>query len=421
MTYRARRVVYHLLVAVGAQVKGAPVPKSVAHALNSLDKYIFRQGAMPFLMILLCTTAVIWLTQILQRVDLMVDDGGSLGSFLKVTVLLLPSLIGVILPFALFAAVLYALNLFSADNELPVMKAAGASRMRLARPLIFLSVLAGLGVLWINLDLQPRSYRVLKDTVELVRSDIARSFIREGVFSEVVENVTVYAEEVRPGDQYVGLFIHDQSDPEEVKTYTAERGLFQMTASGPKLLLLRGTAQYRNPETGAVDIIRFIETAVDLEAFREEGEERNLDGTERYVGELLYPDMNNPYDVERAGRFIAEGHSRLATPLYAPAFAFIALSLMLTAPVARRGLGRQLMLAIVAAVGLRTIGYIVQSAADGQPAFNIVQYLLPLAAILAGVVHLTGKFWAVKRRPAPDLSAVLEHPERITAKLSEAR
>ncbi|MEM9234885.1 MAG: LptF/LptG family permease, partial [Pseudomonadota bacterium] len=193
---------------------------------------------------------MIWLTQILQRVDLMVDDGGSLSSFLKVTVLLLPSLMGVILPFALLASVLYALNLFATDNELPVMKAAGASRLRLSRPLIFLSVLAGMAVLWINVDLQPRSYRVLKETIENVRSDIARSFIREGVFSEVVENVTVYAEEVRPGDQYVGLFIHDQTNPDEIKTYTAERGLFQMTPSGPKLLLVRGTAQYRNPETG---------------------------------------------------------------------------------------------------------------------------------------------------------------------------
>lgn len=410
----------HLLVATGAQVKSAVVPKSVASVLNRLDRYIFKQGAQPFLLILLCTTAVIWLTQILQRVDLMVDDGGSLASFLKVTILLLPSLMGVILPFALLASVLYALNLFASDNELPVMKAAGASRLRLARPLVFLSVLAGLAVLWINLDLQPRSYRVMKDTIESVRSDIARSFIREGVFAEVTDGVTVYAEEVRPGDQYIGLFIHDESNPAEIKTYTAERGLFEMSRSGPKLLLKRGTAQYRNPETGSIDIIRFIETAVDLAAFREEGEERNLDGTERYVSELLRPDMSNPHDVERAGRFIAEGHARLATPLYCPAFAFIALAFLLTAPVSRRGHGRQLMFAIGAAVLLRTFGYVLQSAGDAQPAFNMLQYVLPLAAIIICLIHLAGKFWLVKRRPPANLGAVLEHPEDLPGLPGEA-
>lgn len=375
---------------------------------------------MPFGLILLCTTAVIWLTQILQRVDLMVDDGGSLMSFLQVTVLLLPSLVGVIMPFALLAAVLYALNLFAVDNELPVMKAAGASPFRLSRPLIVLSLFAALIVFWINIDLQPRSYRQLKDTVEMVRSDIARSFIRAGVFSEVVDDITVYAEDVRPGDQYVGLFIHDRSNPNEVKTYTAERGLFQVTRSGPKLLLVRGTAQYRAPETDSVDIVRFIETSVDLAAFKEEDGERNLDGTERYVSELLRPDMSNPYDAERAGRFIAEGHARLATPLYAPAFALIALAFLLNAPISRRGHGRRLMMAIGTAVLLRTFGYILQNAGSTNLALNSLQYLLPLAAIGIGLVHITGRFWRVKRRPPPDLATVLEEPDRVQSSLGEA-
>lgn len=350
----------------------------------------------------------------------MVDDGGSLMSFLQVTVLLLPSLVGVILPFALLAAILYALNLFYSDNELPVMKAAGASRLRLGRPLIFLSVIAGMCVLWINTDLQPRSYRVLKETVEDVRSDIARSFIRAGIFSEVVDDITVYAEEVRPGDQYIGLFIHDSSDPVEVKTYTAERGLFSLTGNGPKLLLSEGTAQYQNPETGAVQIIRFVQTSVDLASFRDEEGERNRETSERYISELLNPDLSNPFEAVRADRYRAEAHARLSTPLYAPAFGLIALAFMLTAPVSRRGHGQRLMMAIGAAVGLRTLGYILQNAAGANPVLNGLQYLLPSAAIIGCLIYLTGKFWAVKRRPSPELSAVLEHPERVTQTLDKA-
>ena len=177
--------------------------------MNRLDRYIFKQGGIPFLLILLCTTAVIWLTQVLQRVDLMVEDGGTVLSFLQVTVLLIPSLLGVIIPFALLAATLYALNVLATDNELPVIGAAGASRMRIARPIIFLSVLAGLATFVINVDLQPRSYRILKETVDTVRSDVASALIRSGIFTEVSAGVTVYAEEARPGDQFVGLLIHD--------------------------------------------------------------------------------------------------------------------------------------------------------------------------------------------------------------------
>jgi lipopolysaccharide export system permease protein len=382
--------------------------------LNRLDRYIFRQAAVPFLLILLCTTAVIWLTQILQRADLMVEDGGSLLSFLKVTILLLPSLLGVITPFALLAAALYSLNVLATDNELPVMGAAGASRVRIARPVILLSVLAGLFVFLINIDLQPRSYRVLKETVELVRSDIAKAFIQSGIFTEVTPGVTVYAEEARPGDQYIGLLIHDVRDPEEPVTYTAERGLFSATPAGPRLLLARVTMQTPDPETGSIDILRFIETAVDLATFNEEGEERRLESTERYVSELLNPDMSDEYDRERAGRFIAEGHARLATPLYPIAFGMMALAFMLTAPVSRRGYGRRLMLAIVAAVILRTIGYVLQNAGSTSPAVNVFQYVLPLAAIVVAGAVIAGRFWRARRRPPPDLSAVLDDPSRVS-------
>lgn len=381
------------------QARRPPLTKS--DILTALDRYIFRQGAIPFVVILLCTTAVLWLTQVLQRVDLMVDDGGSLGAFLKVTTLLVPSLVAVIMPFAVLAAVLYAVNVAASDSELPVMAAAGASRLRIARPLLLLSVICGLVVLLINVDLQPRSYRAMKETVELVRSDVAKAFIRSGIFSEVSPRVTVYADEVRPGDQYIGLLIHDARNVDDPVTYTAERGLFRVTTAGPRLLLVRGTVQRIDPATGRVDILRFIETAVDLAAFREPGKERRREGSERYVFELLRPNLDDPYDAQRAGRFIAEGHARLATPLYCIAFAATALAIMLTAPVSRRGLGQRLLLAIVVAVVMRTIGYLLQNAGDANPAVNAIQYALPGGAIAISVAILAGRFWAVPRRATP--------------------
>lgn len=388
-----------------------------ASPVNRLDRYIFRQGAIPFVLILLCTTAVIWLTQVLQRVDLMVEDGGSLASFLQVTVLLIPSLVGVIVPFALLASVLYALNLLAMDNELSVMGAAGASRTRIGRPIMVLSLIAGMLVLVINVDLQPRSYRTLKETVEFVRSDVARALIQSGVFTKVSPGVTVYAEEARPGDQYIGLLIQDERDPAKPVTYTAEKGLFKVTVDGPRLLLRQGTVQRINPESGEVDILRFIETAVDLASFKEPPGRRRLEGTERYVSELLRPNMDDPYDADRAGRFIAEGHARLATPLYPVAFGMMALAAMLTAPMSRRGYSQRLMMVVAGAILLRTLGYITQNAATAGPVANVLQYLLPTLTILACGVLIAGTFWRAKRRPPPPLSAVLDDPTRVTRAL----
>ena len=370
--------------------------------MTQLDRYLFRQTGLPFVLILLCTTAVVWLTQVLQRVDLMVEDGGSLAAFLQVTILLVPSLVGVIIPFAMLGAVLFGLNQLAVDNELPVIGAAGGSRLRIARPVMVLGALASLGVLLVNLDLQPRSYRQLKETVQTVRSDIARSLIRSGVFTEVMEGVTIYADEVRPGDQYIGLLINDARDPRKNMTYTAESALFTITEAGPRLLLARGTGQERNVEEDTVAIYQFIETAVNLATFEgSDGSARTLESTERYVGELFSPAAADELSASERLAFRAEGHARLATPLYAFAFAMMASAALLTAPVARRGYGRRLLLAIGAAILLRTLGFVAQSAAADTPVLNILQYLVPTGGALAALAMIAGRFWAVRRRPAP--------------------
>ena len=370
--------------------------------MTQLDRYLFRQAGVPFLLILVCTTAVVWLTQVLQRVDLMVEDGGSLLTFLKVTMLLVPSLVGVIVPFALLGAVLFAMNTLAVDNELPVIGAAGGSRMRMARPILALSVLASLIVLAVNADLQPRSYRQLKETVAEVRSDLARSLIRTGVFTEVMGGVTIYADEVRPGDQYVGLLIHDERDPLKARTYTAEKGLFRMTRAGPRLQLARGTWQDVDRTDGSVAIYQYMETSVDLATFEREPGEREIEGTERYIGELLSPDLNGTMPIEEQRAYIAEGHARLATPLYAVAFGLIAAAGFLTASVARSGYGRRILTLLALAIGLRALGFVVQSAAAATPALNAVQYLVPVAASLAAAALIAGRFWTVRTRRKAD-------------------
>lgn len=366
-----------------------------------LDRYLFKQIAWPFWMILGCTTAVVWLTQILQRVDLMVEDGGSLLAFLRVTVLLIPSLVAIVLPFSLLCGVVYGLNVLATDNELPVMSGAGASRLRLTRPILALSALASAMVLVINVDLQPRSYKALKATVQDVRSDVARSLIRSGTFTEVTGGVTVYADDVQGGDQYRGLLIHDARDAFRTRTITAESGLFRLTEVGPRLLLLRGTVQRTEAgpagEAGAVEVVPFMEATLNLATFDEAGPgaERSVEASERTLSELWNPDLSKPYDALLAGSFSAEAHARLATPLYPLAFGLIAAAVLLPAPIARRGQARRIATALLLALALRTGGFLVQAAAAEAPRANAVQYALPVLAMLASLIVILGRYPAL--------------------------
>ena len=358
--------------------------------MNQLDRYLFIQSLKPLAMITVCLTAIIWLTQILQKADIMVDDGGSFVAFLRITVLIIPNLLTIITPFALFAASIFILNRLKNDSEVAAMSAAGASPLRIGRPLLVLAALGTVLTFFLNTNVMPRAYMGVKQVVREVRNDIAQSLIRSGIFTEIDDGLTVYAEEVRPGGQFLGVLIYDQRNPEDPVTYLAESGLYRNSEFGPRLHLVNGNVQRESPDTGEVDIVEFVETAVDLTPYQGSVTAPFKEGTERYVSELLNPDLTNNYDKQRKGALIAEGHSRLATPFYNILFVVIALVALLRGSLNRFGYGRRILFAVGIALLIRVLGYTFENMAAGTALFNYLQYLLPIGASIAGLFLLTG-------------------------------
>jgi len=356
--------------------------------MNALTRYIIAQTVGPLVATTAALTAIVWMTQTLQRVELLVERGQSAGVFLYVTILLIPSLLAVITPLALMAATLYALNRMQTDSELVVVQAAGGGRWRVAGPLLALATVGAAATLWVNLQLMPASYRAMKERIAEIRADIATGLLRSGEFSTPVRGVTFYAETVNRGGQFTGVMVHDARNPEAPQTIIAESGLFQDAEDGPRLYLARGNTQTKDKTTGEISIIRFQELSIDMSQYRKSGGEIQLELTERYLRELLNPDLANYWDRRNEGRLIAEGHNRLASALYNYAYVLIAVVALVASGHSRRGYGLPIALAVVAAIVVRVVGFIIQSAAADVPQLNALQYAVPLAAIAYCLVRL---------------------------------
>ncbi len=348
--------------------------------MSSLDKYILRQCVVPLSLILLSVTAIVWMTQSLQRIEIIVENGQGLGVFLYLSLLIIPSLLAVIIPFALFGAVVYTLYRLHSDSEIAVMFAAGVSRARLAAPLLLITVFAATATLYVNVDLMPRTYRVMKQKVANIRADFASSLLRSGEFVDAGNGFTVYVDKVHAGGQFTGLLINDYRNAVDRTTYLAQRAIIQETEAGPLLLLKNGSRQSLADYSGDVEIIRFDDWAINLSAMRENNGEWQLEMTERYLGELLKPDMSNPYDRTNAQKLIAEGHSRLASPAYVFAYVFIGLYALIGGSYTRRGYFMRVAIAGATIFALRVAGYVVQGAAGETGAYWLI-YALPLAAV----------------------------------------
>lgn len=357
--------------------------------MNRLDRYIFRQSAGPFLVAVSVITAIVWLTQSLQRADVLIQYREGLAVFARVSVLIVPSLLSVILPFTLFVSALYTVQRLHADSEIAVMFAAGVSRMRIATPLLLLAAIAAIATLWINIDLMPRSYRSLKEQIAALRADAASAVLRGGEFTEASSGMTIYAEKNEPGGEMRGLVIHDYRDPKISTVYLAQRGLLTDTERGTVLQLLNGNVQRRSAETGQIEILSFNAINVNLDQYRQRADGLQLELTERYLGELFRPDLSREWDRKNVRALAAEGHSRLAAPLYVFAYVLIALHALTGGPYNRRTYALRLIGACIIAGALRIAGVLVQNVGAGATPYW-AHYALPIAAILVAGALVAG-------------------------------
>ncbi|MGE0410193.1 MAG: LptF/LptG family permease [Amphiplicatus sp.] len=371
--------------------------------MSSLDRYLFREGLAAFLAATLVITAIVWTTQTMKYANLIIEHGEGFSALIRISLLILPSLIAIIMPFALFGAAIYSLQRMHSDSEIAVMFASGVGRLRIGAPLILIGFGVALATFWVNIDLMPTAYRKLKAEIAAIHADFASSLLRPGEFTTFDNGYTIYVETARPdaripgASQFTGVLVNDYTKPGETQTYMAQRGALRKTDSGPVLLLDNGNIQRAKP--GApVEIVRFNETVINAADFmRDSRDDLILEPSERYLGELFHPDPAKQWDRENVGRLIAEGHNRLASPLYAIAYVLIALFALLGGPYNRRGYGTRIAIACAIAGGLRVVGFTAQSMSAATGAYWL-QYVPPLAAIAVFGALLAGELRPRQRR-----------------------
>ena len=103
---------------------------------------------------------------------------------------------------------------------------------------------------------------------------------------------------------------------------------------------------------------------------------------------------------------LAEGHSRLSSPLYNLAFTCMALAAVLGATFSRFGYGRRIAITAVLAVVVRVAGFGIQAAASGANWINILQYALPFLVIAISLASVFRMRLAAPRARLPQRLAL---------------
>jgi lipopolysaccharide export system permease protein len=367
-----------------------------------IDRYLLRQLLGPTVLAAAALAAVALLSQSLSALDIIVSQRQSALIFGKVTLLALPQLINMILPIAVFVAGLVALNRLHTEQEIVVCFAGGMSRWRVIAPAMRLASVIAVIALALNLWVQPAAQREYRRTLFNVRADLASTLVREGEFTSPAAGLTVYAQSVDNGGLIHNLFIHQAKDGGGATTYTADEGQIATRAGRPVLIMRKGSIQEFS-ETGVLNFLSFDEHPFDLTPFMRTGQLISYKPGDRYLHELLFPDLQQDWERRNRLKLLAEGHSRLASPLYNIAFMAMALSAIIGGGFSRLGYGRRIAIYGALAVFVRMLGFGVQAGCEASAWLNVLQYVIPLAATglaLRGVFRQrVSRFIDMRKRP----------------------
>lgn len=346
--------------------------------MQLIDRYLFRELLGPSLLATAALSGVALLSESLSALDLLVDDRQSVFTFVKVIVLAMPQLVAMVLPVAVLVGALVALNRLHTEQEIVICFAGGMSRWRVIAPALQLAGAATLVCLVLTLWLQPLSYRALRETLQGVRADIAATMIKPGKFSHPAPGVTVFAQSVDDDGSIHNLFIDRESRSGRDTTLMAREGRLQTRGDAPMLLLRHGANQEIS-KAGTLNFLAFDQYVFDLRPLMPPDRPVIYKLSDRYLHELLFPDLRGSWERANLGKMLAEAHSRLAGPLYNLAFMVMALAAVIGGSFSRMGYGTRIAVVACAALIVRVAGFSAQAAAGSSPIFNLVQYLIPIS------------------------------------------
>lgn len=345
--------------------------------MTLIQRYLFRQLALPILAACSALIGIGLLSQSLDQLEIIVERGQSLLVMVELTLLAVPILLSVILPIGLFVGALIALTRLQREQEITAAFASGLSRRTVIAPAIRIAVFVAIVALVSNLLAQPWAQRTAREKGFAIRTDIAALLVEEGQFVQGPEGLTVYVQQIEQNGLLKNLFVY-LDNGETVRTWDASEARFERVGGQPYLILMNGSAQEYS-SNGVLNQLSFSRLPFDLAPFTSTDARIRFKPTDLWLTELINPSATAIRDSGSRGELLAEAHSRMSSPLYALTAMAMALAAILGGSFSRTGYSMRIAKAAGAFLVARIMGYGLVAASVWNVWLNPLQYVLPLA------------------------------------------
>ena len=302
-----------------------------------IQRYLSWQLLFSTLVIATGLTMVIWLTQSLKLLDLVINGGAPLHTFAYMLLLTIPKFFELILPLALAVSIVFLFNKLITDSELVVMQACGLSPWQLGKAITVLAVVVGMCIFMLGGWLTPKANLELDRLRAVAKSGFSVNLLRPGVFNSLGDNVVVYLNKRSTLGELHGLLIHFTPPDQPSSTIWAKSGGIVIRDNHPIVMMKDGIKHEYNPKTRRVDSLKFASYQVDLTTVVNKASITPSIEPNQFTLPDLYSEVPLQKTADLKQQFIAETAVRLSRPLLAISFALFAVTPFLLGRFNRRG------------------------------------------------------------------------------------
>ena len=337
------------------------------------DRYLLAQLVRTTIAVTVTLVGIVWLFQTIRILELVVSRDGPFLDFIIMSITVIPLWLTIAFPISAFIAITWVFQRTIADRELLVMQASGRSTLQLARAPIALAIGVTAILVLNSTVVLPFSFGIYKEMQFKLRNSIPAVLLREGVFIDVVDGMTMLIGEKTEDGMARDIFLHDERAPDKTITITAKYGKFVNQDGVPAVILQNGVRNEVNQNGDASASLLFETHSVIISSDTQPSQERlTFDMNEDSIRNLLNP------ETSPAPRFFnqrrAEGHYRIISPLLGFVLVMTAACSVLCGQIRRDTLFRRTVLNIGAAIAIISMMVSTRSLTITMPATTPLLY-----------------------------------------------
>ena len=206
-----------------------------------MKKIVFRKLLLDcltfFFLALFGISAIIWVFQAVNFLDIMIEDGRSSKVYISYALLNFPKIISKILPFSLFFSFSYVIAKYEINNELIVFWNNGVDKIVLINFFLKFSIVITLLQILLTTFAVPKSQELGRTFIRTSNIDFIDSFVKPKKFNDTIKDLTIYADKKDEGGNLENIYLKKGNEKNFQITY-AKKGKFE-TKGGVKILALQ--------------------------------------------------------------------------------------------------------------------------------------------------------------------------------------